>query len=111
MKLRDRSPGEAAGRIRFTSSILPRWARRTPSLDALLPVLYLCGVSMGDFQETLGALLGKGAPNLSPSVVARLRGDWEADHGRWQRRDLSARRYVYLWADGIYLRIPRDGGQ
>src|SRR3982751_400224 len=56
VKLRDRSPGTAAERIRFTSAILPRWARRTPSLDALLPVLYLRGVSMGDFQEALGAL-------------------------------------------------------
>ncbi len=108
VKLRDRSPSEAAGRIRFTSSILPRWARRTPSLDALLPVLYLRGVSMGDFGEALGALLGKDAPNLSPSVVARLRGEWEADHGRWQRRDLSARRYVYLWADGVYLQARME---
>jgi transposase-like protein len=103
VKLRDRGTSEAAERIRFTSSILPRWARRTPSLDALLPVLYLRGVSMGDFQEALGALLGKDAPNLSPSVVARLRSEWETEHARWQRRDLSARRYVYLWADGVYL--------
>jgi len=103
-KLRDRAAGEAgADRIRFTSAILPRWARRTRSLDALLPVLYLRGVSMGDFQETLGALLGRDAPNLSPSVIARLRGEWETDYTRWQRRDLSARRYVYVWADGIYL--------
>jgi putative transposase len=108
VKLRDRGAGEAAERIRFTSSILPRWARRTPSLDALLPVLYLRGVSMGDFQEALGALLGKDAPNLSPSVVARLRGEWEADHARWQRRDLSARRYVYLWADGVYLQARME---
>ena len=70
MKLRDRSPGEAAERIRFTSSIPPRWARRTPSLEALLPVLYLRGVSMGDFQEALGTLLGKDAPNLSPAVAS-----------------------------------------
>jgi transposase-like protein len=108
VKLRDRGAGEAAERIRFTSSILPRWARRTPSLDALLPVLYLRGVSMGDFQEALGALLGKDAPNLSPSVVARLRGEWEVDHARWQRRDLSARRYVYLWADGVYLQARME---
>ena len=108
VKLRDRGTGEAGERIRFTSSILPRWARRTPSLDALLPVLYLRGVSMGDFQEALEALLGKDAPNLSPSVVARLRGDWEADHSRWQRRDLSARRYVYLWADGVYLQARME---
>ena len=108
VKLRDRSPCKAAERIRFTSAILPRWARRTPSLDALLPVLYLRGVSMGDFQEALGALLGKEAPNLSPSVIARLRGEWEAEHVRWQQRDLSARRYVYLWADGIYLQARME---
>ena len=103
VRLRDRGAGEAGERIRYTSAILPRWSRRTRSLDALLPILYLRGVSMGDFQEALAALLGKDAPNLSPSVVARLRGEWEADYGHWQRRDLSARRYVYIWADGIYL--------
>jgi len=103
VKLRDRGAGPGGGRVRFTSAILPRWARRTRSLDALLPMLYLRGVSMGDFQEALGALLGEEAPNLSPSVIARLKGEWEADHARWQRRDLSARRYVYLWADGVYL--------
>ena len=109
VKLRDRAAGEAGGeRIRFTSAILPRWARRTRSLDALLPVLYLRGVSMGDFQEALGALLGKEAPNLSPSVVARLRDEWQADYTRWQRRDLSARRYVYVWADGIYLQARME---
>ncbi len=117
VKLRDRGAGDGsagdvgAERIRFTSAILPRWARRTRSLDALLPILYLRGVSMSgeplgstcDFSEALAALLGKDAPNLSPSVVARLRGEWEADYMRWQRRDLSARHYVYVWADGIYL--------
>ena len=109
VKLRDRGAGEGGGaRIRFTSAILPRWARRTRSLDALLPILYLRGVSTGDFQEALGALLGKDAPNLSPSAIARLRGEWEADYARWQRRDLSARRYVYLWADGVYLQARME---
>ena len=108
VKLRDRNPGLGGERIRFTSAILPRWARRTPSLDALLPILYLRGVSMGDFQEALAALLGKDAPNLSPSVIARLRGEWEGDHARWQRRDLSARRYVYIWADGVYLQARME---
>jgi putative transposase len=108
VKLRDRGDGKDGERIRFTSAILPRWARRTRSLDALLPVLYLRGVSMGDFQEALGALLGKEAPNLSPSVVARLRDEWEADHAHWQRRDLSARRYVYVWADGVYLQARME---
>jgi putative transposase len=110
VKLRDRGAGAGGGgeRIRFTSALLPRWARRTRSLDALLPVLYLRGVSTGDFQEALAALLGKDAPNLSPSVVARLKGEWEADHARWQRRDLSARRYVYVWADGVYLQARME---
>jgi putative transposase len=108
VRLRDRGAGETGERIQFTSAILPRWARRTPSLDALLPILYLRGVSMGDFQEALGALLGKDAPNLSPSVIARLRGEWEADYDRWQRRDLSARRYVYIWADGVYLQARME---
>ena len=108
-KIRDRGAGADGGeRIRFTSAILPRWARRTRSLDALLPVLYLRGVSMGDFGEALAALLGKEAPNLSPSAIARLRGEWEADHARWRRRDLSARRYVYVWADGVYLQARME---
>jgi putative transposase len=107
-KLRDRGAGGDGKRIRFTSAILPRWARRTRSLDALLPILYLRGVSMGDFQEALGALLGKDAPNLSPPVIARLRGEWEADYARWQRRDLSARHYVYVWADGVYLQARME---
>src|SRR3954468_3893003 len=63
---------------------------------------------MGDFQEALAALLGKDAPNLSPPVIARLRNEWEADYERWQRRDLSARRYVYVWADGIYLQARME---
>jgi transposase-like protein len=108
VRLRDRGAGAAGERIRFTSAILPRWARRTPSLDALLPILYLRGVSMGDFQEALAALLGKDAPNLSPSVIARLRGEWETDYASWQRRDLSARRYVYIWADGVYLQARME---
>ena len=99
VKIRDRGAPSAAERIRFSSSILPKWARRTRSLDALLPVLYLRGVSTGDFQEALAALLGRDAPNLSPSVVARLTSDWEAEYARWQTRDLSARRYVYVWAE------------
>jgi transposase-like protein len=107
-KLRDRGAGDGAERIRFASAMLPRWARRTRSLDALLPVLYLRGVSTGDFGEALAALLGKDAPNLSPSAIARLRGEWEADHARWQRRGLSARRYVYVWADGVYLQARME---
>ena len=102
VKVRDRTP--AGDRVRFTSRILPRWARRSRSIDALLPVLYLRGVSTGDFQEALAALLGKDAPNLSPSVIARLRSDWQAEYERWQKRDLAARRYVYVWAEASTCR-------
>jgi putative transposase len=108
-KLRDRA-AEASGedRITFTSAILPKWARRTKSLDALIPVLYLRGISTGDFQEALGALLGRDAPNLSPSVIGRLKEEWQGDYERWQRRDLSARHYVYIWADGVYLQARME---
>ncbi|MCP3440959.1 IS256 family transposase [Bradyrhizobium sp. CCGUVB14] len=106
-KVRDRGAC-GANRIRFSSAILPLWARRTKSLDALLPVLYLRGISTGDFQDALSALLGKDAPNLSASVIARLTADWQAEYERWQRRDLSARRYVYLWADGVYLQARME---
>ena len=69
----------------------------------MLPVLYLRGISTGDFREALAAILGKDAPNLSPGVMSRLTGDWQQEYDRWQRRDLSARRYVYIWADGVYI--------
>ena len=108
VKIRDRGAATNQDRVRFSSSILPKWARRTRSLDALLPVLYLRGVSTGDFQEALAALLGREAPNLSPSVVARLTTEWKAEYERWQRRDLLARRYVYVWADGVYLQARME---
>src|ERR1700704_3774230 len=107
-KVRDRGDVGAEEKIRFTSSILPKWARRTKSLDALLPVLYLRGVSTGDFQEALAGLLGKAAPNLSPAVISRLTAEWQADYDAWQRRDLSARQYVYVWADGVYLQARME---
>jgi putative transposase len=107
-KVRDRGKVSASEKIRFTSSILPKWARRTKSLDALLPILYLRGISTGDFQEALAALLGKDAPNLSPAVIARLTAEWQTDYETWQKRDLSARRYVYVWADGVYLQARME---
>ena len=108
VKIRDRGAGSHGERIRFSSAILPLWARRTRSLDALLPVLYLRGISTGDFQEALTALLGKDAPNLSPAVVSRLTAEWQGEYERWQKRDLSARRYVYVWADGVFLQARME---
>ena len=107
-KVRDRTVDSGTDKIRFTSGILPRWARRSRSLDALLPVLYLRGISTGDFQDALAAMLGADAPNLSPGVISRLTGEWEADYARWQCRDLLARRYAYIWADGVYLQARME---
>lgn len=104
-RVRDRGDGE---KIRFNSSILPKYARRSRSLDALLPALYLSGISSGNLQEALSALLGKDAPNLSPAVLRKLKADWQDDLLAWQRRDLSARRYVYIWADGVYLQARME---
>jgi putative transposase len=107
-KARDRGATEEGERIRYSSTLIPQWARRTKSLDALLPALYLRGVSAGDFQDVLTALLGKDAANLSPSVISRLKGEWEGEYERWRKRDLAARRYVYLWADGVYLQARME---
>ncbi|MBL0407125.1 IS256 family transposase [Microvirga aerilata] len=107
VKIRDRG-ASSEDRIRFTSAILPKWARRTRSLDALLPILYLRGLSTGDFQEALSALLGKDAPNLSPPAISRQTGERQAEYEGWQARDLSARRYVYVWADGVYLQTRME---
>ena len=107
-KVRDRGDVGTQEKIRFTSSILPKWRGGRRSLDALLPVLDLRGVSTGDFQEALAALLGKDAPNLSPAVISRLTAEWQADDDAWQKRDLSARRYVYVWADRVYLQARME---
>ena len=103
-RVRDRSAAaDDADRIRFTPAILPPYARRSKSLEVLIPILYLKGISTGDFEDVLAALLGKDAPGLSASTISRLKEAWSDEHNRWKRRDLSARRYVYVWADGIYL--------
>jgi transposase-like protein len=103
-RVRDRgADAESAERIRFTPAILPPYARRSKSLEVLIPILYLKGISTGDFEEALAALLGKDAPGLSASTIARLKEAWIDEHNRWKKRDLSARRYVYVWADGIHL--------
>ncbi len=103
-RVRDR--GNVDEKIRFASSILPPWLRKTRSIEELLPWLYLKGISTGDFQEAPGALLGPNAAGLSSSTISRLKADWGAEYERWQRRDLSARRFVYVWADGVYFQ-PR----
>ena len=90
---------------KFSSRILPPYLRRVPSLDALIPALYLHGVSTGDFSEALSAILGAGAGGLSPANIVRLKAGWEQEFQQWQQRDLSGKRYVYWWADGVYFNV------
>ena len=103
-RVRDR--GDGPEKIRFTSSILPPYLRKAKSVEELLPWLYLKGISTGDFQEALAALLGPDAAGLSPSTISRLKADWWEEYEGWQRRDLSARRFIYIWADGRRLINP-----
>ena len=103
-RVRDR--GQQAEKVRFTSSILPPYLRKAKSVEELLPWLYLKGISTGDFQEALAALLGPNAAGLSSTTISRLKSDWWEEYKRWQQRDLSTRRIVYVWADGVYFQ-PR----
>jgi len=89
--------------IRFTSNILPPYLRRTRSIKELIPWLYLKGISTGDFSEALAALLGPDAPGLSANTVSRLKSVWKDDFEKWCQRDLTGKRYVYFWVDGVYL--------
>src|SRR5271155_1674861 len=98
-RVRDKREGEA-----FSSAVLPKYKRKTESLEQLIPELYLRGISTNNFPEALSALLGKNATGLSPANITRMKGIWEQEYGVWLKRDLSTR-YVYIWADGIYFNI------
>jgi putative transposase len=89
--------------IRFHSAILPPYLRRSTSLEALRPWLYLKGVSTGDVSEAFEALLGPNAPGLSPAPLSRLQQGWQGERAQWQGRDLSDKRYGYFWVDGVYF--------
>lgn len=103
-KVRDRSDS----RVKFNSQLLPPYLRRTKSVEELLPWLYLKGLSTGDYSEALSALLGPDAKGLSPNTISRLKAQWLKEHEVWRKRDLSQKRYVYIWADGIYSQIRMD---
>ena len=96
VRSRDGSP------VTFRSALVPPYVRRSASLDAAIPWLYLKGVAAGEMSEALAALVGPDAKGLSPNVVSRLKREWEEEHRAWSRRDLSGDRWVYLWADGIH---------
>ena len=108
-KVRDRS----GSGVKFNSAIVPPYVRKSPRVSAVLPWLYLKGISTGDMSEALQVLLGEEAKGLSANVVSRLKAQWVDEHRQWDRRDLSKARYVYWWADGIHtgLRSEQSGGQ
>lgn len=108
-RVHDRRP--TPEREKFTSAILPPYLRQTKSLEELVPWLYLKGVSTGDFAEALQALLGADAPGLSATTITRLKEVWTQDHAAWSRRSLAAKRYVYIWADGVHFNIRLDSGE
>ena len=93
----------------FSSKILPRYLRRIPSIDNLIPVLYLKGISTNDFSTALSSILGEGASGLSAANIVRLKKSWEDDYKKWANRDLSDKEYVYFWVDGIYFNVRLDG--
>ena len=109
-RVRDRHH-QAKSRILFNSSILPPYLRKTKSMEQLIPWLYLKGISTGDFNDALAALVGKDAPGLSAPTISRLKMIWQEDLQAWQKRDLSNKQYVYFWADGIYCNVRMDEKQ
>lgn len=105
-RVRDRRVDESGQRQRFTSAILPPYMRRSPKVAEVLPVLYLRGLSTGDFQEALTTLLGEEASaGLSPTTITRLLGSWQKDYEAFRKREFHGRRYAYLFADGVHFRI------
>ncbi|MDI5904824.1 MULTISPECIES: IS256 family transposase [Streptomyces] len=104
-RVNDKRVDEATGeRKRFSSAILPPWARKSPKISEVLPLLYLHGLSSGDFVPALEQFLGSSA-GLSPATITRLTAQWQADHKAFMNRDLSATDYIYVWADGVHLRL------
>ena len=110
-RARDHQPAHEPGPIRFNSSLIPPYLRKTRSMEELIPWLYLKGISTGDFSEALAALVGKDAPGLSASTISCLKTVWEDEFEQWQKRDLLHKRYVYIWADGIYCNVRMEERQ
>lgn len=111
VRVRDRRPLLSEEKITFSSSILPRYLRRTKSVEELIPWLYLKGISTGEFGEALTALLGTEAPGLSPATICRMKATWKQDYDEWRHRDLNGKRYVYVWADGVHVNVRMDDSQ
>ncbi|CCB90879.1 transposase for insertion sequence element IS6120, partial [Waddlia chondrophila 2032/99] len=89
----------------YSSAILPKYLRRVPSLDAVIPALYLRGISTSNFQDALEAIMGKDAKGLSAANITRLKQSWEQEYKDWNKRSLEGKRYAYIWVDGIYFNV------
>jgi putative transposase len=97
--------------IKFTSSLVPPYLRRSKNIEELLPVLYLKGISSGDFSDALTAIVGPVAVGMSSSTICRLKEDWSIEYDQWRKRDLSKKRYIYFWVDGVYLKARMEDKQ
>ena len=104
-RVNDRRRDEQGQRQRFTSRILPPYMRRSPKVAEVLPILYLRGLSTGDFRPALEGLLGEDSAGLSPTNMARLTACWEKEYTAFRQRDLAGREYVYVWVDGVHFNI------
>jgi len=109
-RVRDNDPEETK-RVRFTPSIVPQYMKKSPSLEELIPVLYLLGVSTGDFSEALEALLGGTPEGFSADTVVRLKEKWVQEHEQWSKRSLEGKHYVYVWADGIHVNVRLEDAE
>mgnify|MGYP006437379545 FL=1 len=105
---RDRNGQRVDDSIRFASQLLPPYVRRSKSVEAALPYLYLKGISSGDFSEVMPVLLGKDAVGFSADTVLRLRQHWKEELKHWSKRRLDSRNYAYIWADGVYLQARME---
>jgi len=106
-RTRDRD-NNAINKINFASGIVPKHLRRSASMEELLPLLYLKGISTNDFKQVLQPLLGENAKNISPKIISQLKSKWEQEYIKWNNRDLSNKEYVYIWVDGIYLQARME---
>lgn len=109
-RVNDQRVDADGARQRFTSRILPPYMRRSPQVAEVLPLLYLRGLSTGDFREALPVLLGEDASDLSPTNIARLTASWDEEYQAFRRRNLSESDFVYVWVDGIHFNIRRRDG-
>jgi putative transposase len=100
-RVRDRVLEKKNEKIHFKSSLIPPYMRRTATIEKMLPLLYLKGISEGDFSEVLSPLFGESAKSLSPGVISRLKASWEEELMTWNKRKFDKKEYVYWWVDGI----------